>query len=152
VTEPIIYLAGPVAHKDDGGASWREAIKDAYEDEPVEFRDPLDKYNVPAQDLDVVPGESDPDEDTTVGVREIVEGDKELIDESDGILVGYEPVRSVGTPMEVMYAYERDMPIGMWVRDEDGTFSPWYRGHVTFTASYMTHTVTTLRQLIKHAP
>jgi nucleoside 2-deoxyribosyltransferase len=136
--EPIIYLAGPVAHKEDGGASWREAIKDAYANEPVGFRDPLSKYNVPAQDLTVVNGTSEPDDDTTVGTREIVEGDKELIDETDAVLVGYEPVRSIGTPMEVMYAFERDIPIGLWLRDADGDISPWYKEHVSFTVKHMT--------------
>lgn len=150
--EPVIYLAGPVAHKHDGGASWREAIKDAYASEPVEFRDPLSKYNVPAQDLTVVDGTSDPDDELTVGTLEIVEGDKELIDESDAVLVGYEPVRSIGTPMEVMYAYERDMPVGLWIRERDGALSPWYKEHVIFTRDHMTEVVDALAGVIRHAP
>lgn len=127
-----IYLAGPVGHVEDGGAGWRSEAIDLYDDE-YDFRDPLSKYNVPVEGLTVVDGTSNPNTDETVGVDEIVEGDKKLLRESDGVLVGYSAVRSIGTPMEVMWAHERDYPVAIWVRDETDfdTLSPWYRHHAT---------------------
>jgi hypothetical protein len=129
---PTIYLAGPVQHVDGGGADWREQVQEFYADE-YDFRDPLSKYNVPADDLTIVDGVSNPENDATVGVEEIVERDKGLLKESDGVLVGYSAVQSVGTPMEVMWAHERGYPIALWVRDdtEFGGLSPWYRYHAT---------------------
>ena len=127
-----VYLAGPVQHVDRGGADWRTEVAEFYADE-YDFRDPLSKYNIPADDLVVVDGISNPDNPTTGGVDEIVERDKGLINESDGLLVGYSAVRSIGTPMEVMYARDRDYPVALWVRDgtDFETLSPWYRYHAT---------------------
>lgn len=127
-----IYLAGPVGHLPDGGAEWRNSVVEFWGDD-YEFHDPLAKYNIPAEDLTVVDGRSNPENPGTVGVEEIVEGDLELLWESDGVLVGYEAVRSIGTPMEVMWARERDYPVAIWVRDdtEFGDLSPWYQYHAT---------------------
>lgn len=129
---PTIYLAGPVAHAPDGGAEWREDLIDRFGDR-YEFRNPLERFNVPADDLTVVPGVSNPDNPETVGVDEIVEGDKQLLDESDGVLVGYTDVRSDGSSMEVMWAREREYPVALWVRDDTDfeALSPWYRYHAT---------------------
>ena len=127
-----IYLAGPVANADGGGAAWRERLEEQYgHDGGVEFLNPLDKYNAPADGLTIVAGVSDPDDDETVGVDEIVRSDKQLILGADAVLVGYEAVQSVGTPMEVMFAREREMPVAIWVRDETlrEELSPWYRHH-----------------------
>ena len=131
-SKPTIYLAGPVAAMVDGGAGWRDDIKEMFGAE-FDFRDPLSKYNVPAEDLEIVPGLSDSDDETTVGVYEIVEGDKQLLEESDGVLVGFSHVHSIGTPMEVMWAYERDYPVALWLRDDTrrDELSPWYRYHAT---------------------
>jgi len=73
------------------------------------------------------------DRDDIVSVTELVETDKDLLRESDGVLVGYSAVRSVGTPMEVMWAYERDYPVAVWLRDNTSydDLSPWYRYHAT---------------------
>jgi hypothetical protein len=131
MSEFTVYLAGPVRFDDDGGKSWREEIKEKYEDdEAVEFKDPLDKYNIRVEDLEVVSGSESGESE--VSVAEIVHGDKEMIDECNALFVGYSPVRSIGTPMEVMYAYERDYPIGIWLRDSElnvEDLSPWYRYH-----------------------
>lgn len=129
-----IYLAGPVATLDDGGAGWRESVLEYLGgDETVEALNPLDKYNVPVDDLTVVHGMSDEDDETTVGTVEIVGSDKQLVEASDAVLVGYEDVKSIGTPMEVMYAYDRDKPVGIWIRDETDAeeLSPWYRHHAS---------------------
>lgn len=131
-SETTIYLAGPVASMADGGASWRDEIIDTYGD-TYDFRNPLSKYNVPAQDLTIVDGTSNPDDDHTVGTAEIVESDKQMLRECDGVLLGYSQVHSIGSPMETMWAHERHYPIALWVRDgtdfED--LSPWYRYHAT---------------------
>ena len=129
---PAVYLAGPVAHLEDGGAGWRVEIADDYGDK-FDFKDPLAKYNVSLDDLQVVEGVSDPNIDDTVGIDEIVLEDKRLLIQSDAVLVGYSAVRSIGTPMEVMWAHERDYPIVLWIRDDTylTDLSPWYRYHAT---------------------
>lgn len=129
--KPVVYLAGPVAELDDGGASWRESVEDEYRDR-IETRNPLSKYNVPLEDLRVseqpyTGGEG------VVGYSEIVESDLELLEESDAVLVGYEDVQSIGTPMEVRWAYERDYDIAIWIRDDTAIddLSPWYLHHAS---------------------
>lgn len=128
-----IYLAGPVANVEGGGAGWREDVIEEYGGLPydVEFANPLAKYNAPADDLRIIDGVSDADDEETVGADEIVRSDKQLILGSDALLVGYEAVQSVGTPMEVMFAHARDIPIAVWIRDETlrEKLSPWYRHH-----------------------
>lgn len=131
MSEPTFYLAGPVMSVDDGGAGWRDEVTDLFDGE-YEFLNPLGKYNVPAENLKVVDGTSG-EADNVVGVDEIVEEDKRLLRHSDGILVGYSAVRSIGTPMEVMWARERDLPVAIWIRDgtDMDDLSPWYRHHAT---------------------
>jgi len=129
MTDPTVYLAGPVAALDDGGASWREEITEAYAEDDVHFKNPVAKYNVPAGDVEIVSVESDHPREVTP--EEIVEADKEMLRESDGVLVGYSDVQSIGTPMEVMWAFERDIPVVIWIRDgtPHSELSPWYRHH-----------------------
>lgn len=126
----VVYLAGPVNNVEDGGKSWRDTVKESYEDVPfVEFRDPLDKYNVSVEDLTIV--DEEPSGDDEVAVSKLVSSDKFMIKDSDVLFIGYEPVQSIGTPMEVMWAYERDYPIGMWLRGHEyDDLSPWYKHHV----------------------
>ena len=130
MSEPAIYLAGPVMSMADGGAGWREDLIERFGD-GYQFRNPLSKYNIPVDGVEIVDGASHGG-DETVSVSEIVEDDKQLIGESDAVLVGYSAVRSIGTPMEVMWAYEREMPVALWIRDGTATdeLSPWYRYHV----------------------
>jgi len=127
---PTIYLAGPVAALENGGAEWRERAGRDY-GEQYDFQNPLAKYNVPVEDLTVVDGVSDPDDPTTVGTEEIVEEDKAKLRASDAVLVGYVDTQSIGTPMEVMWAFEREMPVAIWIRDETDIMdlSPWYLHH-----------------------
>lgn len=127
---PSIYLAGPVAALADGGAEWRERVGRDY-GEQYDFQNPLAKYNVPVEDLTVVDGVSDPGDPTTVGADVIVEEDKAKLRASDAVLVGYVDTQSIGTPMEVMWAFERDMPVAIWIRDETDIMdlSPWYLHH-----------------------
>ena len=127
--EPTIYLAGPVAALNDGGAGWRSVVEQRFGDE-FEFKNPLAKYNAPADDIEIVDGSSHGG-DNVVSVSELVELDKHLLAQSDAVLVGYTAVRSIGTPMEVMWAYERAKPVALWLRDDTQTdeLSPWYRYH-----------------------
>lgn len=128
--EPTVYLAGPVAHAPDGegGASWRDRFEARFGGR-FEVRNPLSKYNVPLDDLCIKPGVSNPNDETTVGIDELVRNDKQMIEGADVVLVGYKPVRSVGTPMEVMYAFERDIPVILWGREGGFDLSPWYKYH-----------------------
>ena len=149
MSEHTIYLAGPVASLDDGGASWREEITEAHaEDDTVHFENPVAKYNVPAGDVEIV--EVDTDDPSEVTPGEIVEADKSMLRESDGVLVGYSDVQSIGTPMEVMWAHERDVPVVIWIRDETlyGELSPWYRYHADAVTTSRSEAVSLLRLAI----
>jgi len=127
--KPIVYLSGPVAAYDDGGREWREWVQDQFPD--VQFKDPLSKYNVPVEELTITSTETPFEGEVSVDV--LVGSDKDLLRVSDAVLVGYTDVKSVGTPMEVMWARERDYPVALWVRDDTPVdeLSPWYRHHVT---------------------
>lgn len=128
MTQPAIYLAGPVAAFEDGGAAWRDQL--VAERDNVEFLNPLDRFNVPVDDLTIVEGDSG-DDPELVSVSEIVKTDKELLDQADAVLVGYSDVQQIGTPMEVMAGFGADKPIAIWVRDRTpfDELSPWYRYH-----------------------
>lgn len=130
-----LYLAGPVQHAADGGHGWRDRIKGA--DMPrVEWLDPLDKYDVPAGDVEI---------GTDVSPEQIVESDKAMIDDADVVLARYAHVPSVGTPMEILYAYERDIPVFVWVdADDTAGMSPWITHHSTGYG-------TDLRSVAEHA-
>lgn len=128
VSKPVVYLAGPVQHADDGGSGWRDYVLEEFGGQ-FNFRNPLSKYDVPTDDLDVVPGESDPSDPTTVGTREIVTEDKRLLAEADAILVGWEDVQSIGTPMEVYHGAQNDHAVAIWNR-YGADLSPWFLEHV----------------------
>lgn len=126
-----VYLAGPVRNLDDGGLSWRQRVRDMLEPH-YEIESPLDKYNPSVEDIEVA-DEAHSQDDSKVPYWQIVKSDKQQIDDSDILFVGHKDVQMVGTPMEVMYAYERGMPIVIW--DIDGTgeenMSPWFRKHAS---------------------
>jgi len=125
--KPTVYLAGPVQHADDGGEGWRTAIEDTVTN--INWRNPLAKYNVPADGINIISEKTDaPD---TVTPADIVNADKELLRDSEAVLVGYSDVKQVGTPMEVMFAYEQSIPIVIWLRNatDRASLSPWYQYH-----------------------
>jgi len=138
-----IYLAGPVANVDDGGRDWRNELID--NNPTADFANPLDEYNAPADNLQI---DTNPTTQNQVSPTEIVESDKELLRESDAVLVGYEDVQSVGTPMEVMWAYERGYTISVWLRDDSilSDLSPWYHYHTDFVTSKSNHAVAYLER------
>lgn len=116
MTDERIYMAGPVQHADDYGVGWRQMIKQEYPDR-FDWADPLDVYH--AGDMGVEREWTD---------EEIIVKDLRMIDESDGVLVGWDDVPSAGTPMEVFYAsFVRNIPVV--VRYDGDEISPWMSGH-----------------------
>jgi len=144
--KPAIYLAGPVQHPDDSGRGWREYVEATF-DTSADWRNPLAKYDVPAGDVEIVSGPpyEDDQRDDQISVAELVQADKQMIDESDAVLVGWSRVPSVGTPMEVLYAFERSKPVAVWYEPEgsaervgDKTLSPWLDHHAGIVSESFT--------------
>ena len=131
---PGVYLAGPVRNLDDSGSEWRDKVEVAGQDW-FTFYNPLDKYDVRADNLEVV-DEVVPvsESEKKVSIQSIVEADKEMVDMCDVVLVGHKDVQMIGTPMEVMYAFDRDVPIVIWDMDNVGeeNMSPWFRFHADY--------------------
>lgn len=91
-----VYMAGPVHNTQDHGMGWRARIAGEYDD--IEWVDPTDAYD-PTKTYDDIVRDWDG--------SDIVEKDLELLSECDAVLVHWENVVSVGTPMEIVYAHER---------------------------------------------
>lgn len=110
-----LYLAGPINGCTDAEANdWRSAVKKIHPD----CLDPMAR--------DYRGKESENCED-------IVIGDKADIDSSDALVVWYERP-SVGTSMEVLYAWERRKPVA--IIDKSGKpLSPWLQYHATYICS-----------------
>jgi len=129
-----VYLAGPVAQADDNGSGWRDYLKQEFPD--FDYLDPLDKYDGGADDVHIVNSEEEIPANPTdeyVTAHEIVRSDKEMVEASDYVLVGWEEVVSIGTPMEVMYAKSiyRGPEVVIWNR-YDNDLSPWFVAHADF--------------------
>lgn len=104
-----IYLAGPINGCTDAEANdWRTAVKKIHPD----CLDPM------ARDYRGKEAES---------VNAIVEGDKADIDQCDAVLVYFEKP-SVGTAMEVLYAWERKTPVVV-INRSGKPVSPWLVYH-----------------------
>lgn len=111
MTNPKLYLAGPINGCSDAEANdWRSAVKKIHPN----CLDPM------ARDYRGKEAES---------VNEIVEGDKQDIDECDALVVYFEKP-SVGTSMEVIYAWEHGKAIVI-VDRSNKPLSPWlvYHSH-----------------------
>lgn len=81
-----VYLAGPIQHLGDHGATWRNAVKNTFDDH--DWVDPIDNGFEYGDDW----------ED-----HEVVDADLALIDECDALLVNYEEAPLMGTPREIGY-------------------------------------------------
>lgn len=118
--EPSIYLAGPVKEAYDNGRGWRGEVKEKFD--WADWIDPLEKYDVG--------DECDPE----ITDEEIVASDLEMIDSSDMVFVNFEEsVETMGTPMEVLYASQNDVPVVVCWQPET-VVSPWlqtYSDYVT---------------------
>jgi nucleoside 2-deoxyribosyltransferase len=107
-----LYLCGPInGCTDDECTNWREAVKAKWAGRCI---DPM------VRDYRGREAEA---------YREIVELDKIDVAEADIILVNYDKP-SVGTSMEILYAWERGKRIIVVCR-EDAVISPWLRYHAT---------------------
>jgi nucleoside 2-deoxyribosyltransferase len=106
-----VYLCGPInGCTDDEAVNWREAVKTFF------------------------PGAIDPMKRDYRGrehqdYREIVDLDKRDVRNADAILVNYSKP-SVGTAMEVFYAWTIGKPVVVWCA-ADAVVSPWLRYHST---------------------
>lgn len=120
-----IYLAGPInGCTDEQANGWRSQAKAIHAD----VLDPM------ARDYRGKESEN---------VTDIVEGDKADIDSCDAVLVWFERP-SVGTAMEILYAWERGKPVA--VVDVSGKpLSPWIRYHATSTHKELADAIRTLR-------
>lgn len=106
-----VYLCGPInGCTDEEATSWREAVKQHF----PQSIDPMKRDYRGVEKL---------------LYREIVDLDKRDIRNSDIILVNYDKP-SVGTSMEVFYAWELGKPIVVWCK-EDAKLSPWLIYHST---------------------
>lgn len=107
-----IYLCGPInGCTDEECKDWREYAKANLQDDTL---DPMRRDYRGREDE---------------CVAEIVEGDKADIDASTCLLVNYDKP-SVGTSMEILYAWERQIPV--YIVAQPGTrISPWMRYHAT---------------------
>lgn len=114
-----VYLAGPVYHTNNGGNTWREAVKEEWsEQDRITFIDPVKNH------------EYDPE---IHSAAQTVIDDKSLIAKSDGVIVGDTGERSPGTWREVEYAFSvEQIPIVVWDGPlpmdrlvEKNPFSPW---------------------------
>ena len=107
-----IYLSGPIDHcNEDEIHGWRENVKKALP--RCEWRDPNDREYDMTNPTSYIP---------------LVEYDKQDIDESNLVLV-YPWKHGVGTPMECMYAWDRNKYI--LVVSDNEQISPWWRYHST---------------------
>ena len=106
-----IYLCGPInGCTDDECKEWREAAKRMLPD----TLDPM-RRDFRGREDDCA--------------AEIVEGDKADIDQCGALLVNYDKP-SVGTSMEILYAWERGKKV-IIVAAKGASVSPWLRYHAT---------------------
>jgi len=105
----VIYLCGPINGCTDAEASnWREVVKSYWPD----CIDPMRRDYREKEDSNI---------------KDIVELDKIDIENSDIILVNYDKP-SVGTSMEILYAWERGKLV-ILVSEEKTKLSPWLKYH-----------------------
>jgi len=109
----LIYLAGAINGCTDSECKdWREYVKSQIGEEYT--LDPM-RRDYRGRELDCV--------------DEIVEGDKVDINNSTHVLVSYDKP-SVGTSMEILYAWERKIPV-LVVASLETKLSPWLIYHST---------------------
>ncbi len=122
-----IYLCGPINGCTDAEASdWREFMKERlFQHEHI---DPM-KRDYRGKEA--------------IAYREIVDLDKADVRAADLILVNYDKP-SVGTSMEVFYAWSLDKPVLVWA-PPTAVISPWLRYHSTKIVHSIDEAVETIR-------
>lgn len=104
------YLCGPILNCNDSECiDWREEAK-------KNLKDTLDPMRRDYRGIQLD------------HIKEIVEEDKKDIDECDSLLVKFD-YPSVGTSMEILYAWERKKFIVTVVENPDIVVSPWLIYH-----------------------
>ncbi len=125
-----IYLAGPInGCTDEQAKGWRETAAVLFVMDGWAILDPM------ARDYRGKENEA---------VNEIVEGDKADIDACDGVLVWFERP-SVGTSMEVLYAWERGIPVVV-VNRSGKPASPWLTYHARAVCSSASEALAALNE------
>lgn len=113
--KPILYLCGAMDNvSEDERHGWREEVKQKWKADWC--LDPT-RRDYGERDLDEV-------------CRELVDLDKRDIMASDITLVNYTRP-SVGTSMEILFSWERHMPVVIIDKAENGFISPWLYYHST---------------------
>jgi len=102
-----------------------------------EWIDPLDKYKTSSKP------ESAEWTDT-----DVVEDDLAMIDDSDALLVHWELVPMAGTPMEIRYAYESDMPVVVQSTVPETDRSIWLDYHVDEVADTFSEAIEALQRIL----
>lgn len=125
---PTVYLAGPIQHADDDGRRWRSEIQATYDS--VDWASPHDGYDTPDDYDDWEPAE-------------IVATDRQMIRQSDGLLVRYEKVATWGTPREHEYATTLGLPVFVWCESDQP--SPWVQVDVECVSSDLQTVVDEIR-------
>ena len=115
-----IYLAGPINGCDDH-------VANAWRDSTIEHFDYIPRYRGEIEWLN--PMSRDYRGKEAGSIAEIVTLDKRDVDRSN-ILVARVLKPSVGTSMEILYAWERGIPVILWV-DAGTDTSPWLLYHAT---------------------
>lgn len=144
-----VYLSGPISDVPDDGRMWRSWAERRFDD--VDWVNPLDTIECAERDLVVVEtsGEKDtilsenPDA-TVYTANEIVEPQKRMILESDGVLARFNTaVKMTGTPMEIIFAYENGIPVVVWTAESDP--DAWLLGNTDYITTNIADAVNWFR-------
>lgn len=134
--ESTIYLAGPIRFCDNGGHDWRNSIIEEYSEE-YNFINPLDEHDGTKEEVEILRDPLEYDEDSEkkqILPSEIVDSDKNMISASDAVFVGLKDIIARGTSMEIMYSFNKDIPVFVWTM-EGQEVSPWVRHHAEYISS-----------------
>tara|TARA_R110000796_G_scaffold54274_4_gene126908 strand:- start:90 stop:485 length:396 start_codon:yes stop_codon:yes gene_type:complete len=127
------YLAGPInACTDHVANSWRNQVTSRLaRNGTCKVRNPMDR---------------DYRGKEAQSAAEIVVLDKRDIDASDILLVRWlKP--SVGTSMEILYAWERGIPVILWL-ESDSDVSPWLLYHATTVVLGFTEAMEAIERMV----
>ena len=131
MTEPTVYLAGPIHHKPNDGRHWRRDVTTVLQDRGFAVINPLTAVEANEATVDVVGKDLD------------------LIDNSDVLFVNWEHVPMAGTPMEIRYCYERDIPVIVHVDCPQDDLSGWVQYHATELCWSFGETIDAVRQWVE---